>query len=123
LQPIIQNDYKGLEHYIDRHNAYSTWKAKRYLQLRKIGFSNFTLRQQVKYRLLNTAILPFVYFIGSYFLKLGFLDGIPGLIWHFLQGFWYRFLVDAKIYDIMRRAKKENKTISEVIKEHYRIGV
>lgn len=123
MQPIIQNDYKGLEHYIDRHNAYSTWKAKRYLQLRKIGFSNFTLRQQVKYRLLNTAILPFVYFIGSYFLKLGFLDGIPGLIWHFLQGFWYRFLVDAKIYDIMRRAKKENKTISEVIKEHYRIGV
>jgi hypothetical protein len=31
--------------------------------------------------------------------KLGFLDGKEGLIYHFLQGFWYRFLVDAKLYE------------------------
>jgi hypothetical protein len=52
---------------------------------------------------------------------LGFLDGIPGLIWHFLQGFWYRFLVDAKIYQIESLAKKENKTIPEIIYDHYGI--
>ncbi|KAA0244031.1 MAG: glycosyltransferase family 2 protein, partial [Chlorobiota bacterium] len=66
---------------------------------------------------------PFLYFIYRYIFKLGFLDGIPGLIWHFLQGFWYRFLVDAKIYDIERRAKKENKSIPEVIRENYGIEV
>ena len=41
----------------------------------------------------------FLYFLYRYFLLLGFLDGKPGLIWHFLQGFWYRFLVDAKLFE------------------------
>ena len=41
----------------------------------------------------------FVYWFYRYFLRLGFLDGVEGLIYHFLQGFWYRFLVDAKLYE------------------------
>lgn len=41
----------------------------------------------------------FFYWFYRYFLKLGFLDGTQGLIYHFLQGFWYRFLVDAKLYE------------------------
>lgn len=42
---------------------------------------------------------PFVYFFYRYFLCLGFLDGVPGLTWHILQGFWYRFYIDAKVYE------------------------
>jgi hypothetical protein len=41
----------------------------------------------------------FLYFIYRYIFRLGFLDGIKGLVFHFLQGFWYRFLVDSKIYE------------------------
>lgn len=37
-----------------------------------------------------------------YFLRFGFLDGREGLIFHFLQGFWFRFLVDAMIYEETR---------------------
>lgn len=37
----------------------------------------------------------FVYFVYRYFFRLGFLDGVEGLIYHVLQGFWYRFYVDA----------------------------
>lgn len=44
-------------------------------------------------------VRPFLYFFYRYFLCLGFLDGVPGLIWHVLQGFWYRFYIDAKIYE------------------------
>lgn len=44
-------------------------------------------------------IRPFLYFIYRYFFRLGILDGIPGLIFHFLQGFWFRFLVDAKVWE------------------------
>ncbi|WP_350913722.1 glycosyltransferase family 2 protein [Providencia huaxiensis] len=47
-------------------------------------------------------IRPFIYFIHRFFFKLGFLDGKEGLIWHILQGFWYRFLVDAKIYELSK---------------------
>ena len=38
------------------------------------------------------------YFIYRYFIRLGFLDGVRGLI-SFLQAFWYRYLVDAKVYE------------------------
>jgi glycosyltransferase involved in cell wall biosynthesis len=47
-----------------------------------------------------------VYFSFRYFIQLGFLDGKPGLIWHFLQGFWYRFLVDAKLYEHNHRRQQ-----------------
>ena len=39
------------------------------------------------------------YFIYRYFFCLGFLDGKEGLIFHVLQGFWYRFYVDARIFE------------------------
>ena len=39
------------------------------------------------------------YFLYRYFLRLGFLDGREGLVFHFLQGYWYRFLVDAKLLE------------------------
>lgn len=47
-------------------------------------------------------VRPFIYFIYRYIIRLGFLDGGAGLVWHFLQGFWYRFLVDAKMYEFKR---------------------
>ena len=40
-----------------------------------------------------------LYWFYRYFIRLGFLDGKEGLIFHFLQGFWYRFLIDAKLYE------------------------
>jgi glycosyltransferase involved in cell wall biosynthesis len=78
-EPVVHNDYKGLEHYIARHNAYSSWEAQRFLQLEKKGFPGLTFRQKMKYKLLRTGFLPVIYFIGAYFLKLGFLDGKAGL--------------------------------------------
>ena len=49
---------------------------------------------------------PLAYFLYRYFFRLGFLDGKPGLIFHLLQGFWFRFLVDAKVYEA--RMEKHN---------------
>ncbi len=42
------------------------------------------------------------YFFYRYFVQLGFLDGKEGLIYHFLQGYWYRFLVGAKVVEMER---------------------
>ena len=44
-------------------------------------------------------VRPFLYFFHRYVFCLGFLDGKPGLIWHVLQAFWYRFYIDAKVYE------------------------
>jgi glycosyltransferase involved in cell wall biosynthesis len=41
----------------------------------------------------------FCYCFYRYVLRFGFLDGTEGLIFHFLQGFWFKFLVDAFIHE------------------------
>lgn len=45
---------------------------------------------------------PLGYFLYRYIVQLGFLDGREGLIYHGLQGGWYRFLVAAKIVELDR---------------------
>ena len=45
---------------------------------------------------------PAVYFFYRYFLRLGILDGKEGFIFHFLQAFWFRLLVDIKLDELMR---------------------
>ena len=45
-------------------------------------------------------IRPVLYFVYRYFLMLGFLDGRAGFLYHFLQGFWLRVIVDWKILQI-----------------------
>ena len=53
----------------------------------------------------------FAYFSYRYFLRLGFLDGQPGLIFHTLQGFWFRFLVDSKVYETRMRRSEYHPTV------------
>ena len=55
------------------------------------------LRQ--RYNQLPLFIRPFGLFIYRYFFRLGFLDGTEGFIFWVLQTFWFRFLIDAKIWE------------------------
>lgn len=77
--PIIHKDFKSMEHYIARHNAYSSWEAHRFIELEQKGFPDMTAMQKIKYNLMKTSLLPVVYFFGAYFLKWGILDGKAGL--------------------------------------------
>jgi hypothetical protein len=44
---------------------------------------------------------PFLYFLYRYFILRGILDGKQGFIFHFLQSFWYRLLVDIRLDDLL----------------------
>jgi glycosyltransferase involved in cell wall biosynthesis len=55
------------------------------------------LRQ--RYNRLPLFFRPFALFFYRYFIRLGFLDGTEGFIFWVLQTFWFRFLVDAKIWE------------------------
>lgn len=48
----------------------------------------------------------FWYFLVRYVVRLGFLDGVPGLIYHVLHGFWFRFYVDACYYEMGLKDKR-----------------
>jgi len=57
------------------------------------------LRYKIYYRT-PLFIRPVLYFFYRYLLRLGFLDGKEGLLFHFYQGFWFRFLIDMKIFGL-----------------------
>lgn len=63
-------------------------QRKRWLKMKYVKFPLF--------------VRPFINFLLRYVFKAGFLDGKEGFIWHILQGFWYRMLVDAKIFELKR---------------------
>jgi glycosyltransferase involved in cell wall biosynthesis len=52
-----------------------------------------------KYNQLPLFVRPFALFGYRFFFKLGFLDGTEGFIFWVLQTFWFRFLIDAKIWE------------------------
>jgi glycosyltransferase involved in cell wall biosynthesis len=50
-------------------------------------------------------VRAFGYFFYRYVVRMGFLDGMEGLIFHFLHGCWYRFYIDAQIYEMQKQQK------------------
>lgn len=59
----------------------------------------------------------FFYFMYRYFFKLGFLDGREGLVFHVLQGFWFRFLIDAIIFEI--RKDLDHQSLETILDKKY----
>lgn len=74
---------------------------------------------KIKYIKTPLFVRPFINFFLRYILKGGFLDGKEGFLWHILQGFWYRMLVDAKIYEIKKKYNFNEEKIKVFLKENY----
>lgn len=105
---FIHNDFKDLTSYIARYNWYAIRELSDCLDFRagaaqeartdpalqrtrKLKFGAY-----YKAPLFLRAWLNFCY---KYYFKLGFLDGREGYIYHYFESYWYRFLVDAKLYE------------------------
>jgi glycosyltransferase involved in cell wall biosynthesis len=106
----IHKDFKTLSDWIDKHNKYSSREVKDYNSLNSINKENskviFEKKAKTKSIIKNSIYYKFplffrsyLYFVFRYYFLLGFLDGARGLIYCFLQAYWYRFLVDAKIFE------------------------
>jgi glycosyltransferase involved in cell wall biosynthesis len=97
-------DFKNLEYFINKHNWYSSRETVDYFENLEESKSKGELdakswfKMNVYYRL-PMGIRSHVYYLYRYYIKLGFLDGREGRIYAFLQAYWYRYLVDAKIYE------------------------
>jgi glycosyltransferase involved in cell wall biosynthesis len=101
--------------FTEKHNRYATREAieiidrrlgilsrastrVEYTKSRKTRIKHW-VRDQLQSKLPFTFTAP-GYFVWRYVFQLGFLDGRTGLIYHFLQGYWYRFLVGAKVEEL-----------------------
>lgn len=125
---IVDDNLNNTRWYIDKHNKYADREMVDILSRKYNLFpqdesisedtSNFQARAKrfVKERIYNKLpvfLRPIIYFFYRYFLRLGFLDGTKGFAFHFMQGLWYRSLVDLRVFEaeeLLKSAKsKEDK--------------
>lgn len=94
---LEHKDYRGLHHFIARHNEYSTWEARRLAALRgdPAAWRALTARQRFKYRNLTSWWFAPFYFLLNYVAKAGFLDGRAGLFYSILKSEYF-FSIRAK---------------------------
>lgn len=126
---FVDENLNDLKWWTEKHNCYSEREAIDYFLnknngVKPIFFGNEAEKKRwlkIKYNTLPLFIRPFLNFIYRYVFKRGFLDGTQGFVWHVLQGFWYRFLVDVKIYELKKKFKGNVHKIIQSIEEKPKI--
>jgi len=126
---LIDDNLNSLSWWTEKHNKYSSLEAVEMLNLEhrfmdgdsiaslKSG-EQANVKRWIKeevYARLPSGFRAFAYFFYRYFLRLGFLDGREGTAFHFLQGFWYRYLVDAKVAEVKRYMRLHDVDIKQAI--------
>jgi len=136
---VIEANYDRQENislWTTKHNNYATREAIDFLiakeKINKIDtvanlFGKKTerkrwLKENIYFKI-PLFVRPILYWFYRYIFQFGFLDGKKGFIYHTLHAFWYRFLVDTKVYQIQNLAKLNNRSIKEIIEEHYGINL
>jgi glycosyltransferase involved in cell wall biosynthesis len=114
---VYENNNKesSIDFWIDKHQKFSSRIAVEEV-LRASGCVNWSIRPRLlgnpderiiwlknRWYRLPLYFRPFIYFLYRYLFRLGFLDGKTGFVYHFLQAFWFRLLVDIKIAELRRQ--------------------
>lgn len=128
---IIDDNLNSLTWWTEKHNKYASLEAVEMLNLYygfmssaskngsrvggKAGIKRW-LKERI-YSRLPGGFRSCVYFFYRYVVRLGFLDGKAGTTFHVLQGFWYRYLVDAKVAEVQKYLNQYDVSISQAIEQ------
>jgi glycosyltransferase involved in cell wall biosynthesis len=106
---------RSIDFWVDKHQKFSSRVAAEEV-LRRLGLIHWTMRPRLlgnpdervlwlkeRWYASPLYVRSVLYFVYRYLLRLGFLDGRTGLFYHFMQGLWFRLLIDAKIAELKRR--------------------
>ncbi len=120
---FIDHNLNSLAWWTQKHNNYSNRElAVEAMKRYGIGQEDESLKGRNQKKGLYYRLPPFfragLYFSVRYFLLCGFLDGKAGLIWATLQAYWYRFLIDSKLYEMERLIGKNPK--AEDVKTYFK---
>lgn len=104
--PLLHHNVASLSHYIRKHDEYSNWESRVLMQPQESSefpaslFGNQAQRRRwLKQKFLRVPGSPVLLFVYRYLLRLGFLDGVPGLIYCAFQAVQL-FHTKAKMYEL-----------------------
>lgn len=129
---VADINLNNLTWWTDKHNHYATREAIDLLLMErgvdKSERDTMAMSKQAKlkrwgkekiYSKLPLGVRSTFYFVARYFLLLGFLDGSKGFAFHFLQGYWYRVLVDYKVSEIRELMRSRGQSLEEIVRAEY----
>ena len=106
--PLIHHNVESLSRYIQKHDEYSNWECRVLSRPeddqelpRSLLEPQARRRRWLKRKLFAVPGSPVLLFLYRYVLRLGFLDGVPGLIYCGFQAV-QMFHTKAKIYELRR---------------------
>ena len=107
IHPLIHHNVESLSRYIQKHNEYSNWEARVWLDGNRsqediqpsLWGTQAQRRRWLRRHFFGLPGSPLLFFFYKYVLSLGFLDGVPGLIYCTMQGIQF-FHIKAKIYEL-----------------------
>jgi len=110
---FYDDNFNNLENFKEKHKRYAKREAKQYLidqNNKRKSIFKYNTRTIIKKFLINNIyykipyqISSMLYFLIRYIFLLGFLDGINGLKYHYIQGFWYRYLVGKNLIKLKNK--------------------
>jgi len=110
--PLVHRNVEALFRYIQKHNEYSNWEAKVWLnrdggederELQPAFWGTQAQRRRwLRRKFLMVPGFPLLFFFYKYIFRLGFLDGIPGLIYCCFQSIQF-MQIKAKVYELQTR--------------------
>lgn len=134
---IIDDNRNSLTWWTEKHNSYASREVIDLLNLeygfmphetvadlrggRQAGVKRW-LKERI-YARLPGGFRALLYFIYRYVVRLGFLDGKEGMAFHVLQGFWYRYLVDVKVYEVRKYMQVHDADILDAIRDVLGIAI
>jgi glycosyltransferase involved in cell wall biosynthesis len=128
---LIDDNLNSLTWWTEKHNKYASREAVdllnldyHFMRLDSVASLRSGKQAAVKrwlkekvYARLPGGFRAFAYFFYRYVIRMGFLDGQAGTAFHFLQGFWYRYLVDVKVTEVRRYMREKGVGVQDAIKQ------
>ena len=130
-EAFYDDNLNNLKWWTNKHNGYAIREAADLLDF-EYNFTNAERNElegqagaqrskKHKYAKMPLFWRAFFYFCIRYFLKGGMFEGKEGFLWCFLQGWWYRTLVDAIIFEIKQKTGGDREKIRQLLRDEYNI--
>jgi glycosyltransferase involved in cell wall biosynthesis len=135
---FVDHNLRDISWWVDKHNRYATRQMVDFIN-REVGlfpidvtmeqraYSQARWKRFLRNRVFAKAPLylrSVLYFFYRYVLRIGFLDGKQGFLFHAFQGFWYFLLIDAKIEEARTFIRDHGvEAFRHRLVEHYKIDL
>lgn len=135
-EDFVDYNLNSIHWWISKHNNYATREMIELLNIKyhilpgddrllATASSQARRKRWLKervYSAMSPGLRAFAYFFYRYVLRLGFLDGYYGFIFHFMQGFWYRLLVDVNVLEIEKKIGPDGRPehILDILRKEYK---